>query len=81
MEIPPITDDRWKELVLGNIDFEFEFLAIKILIFRIRLNIKKNNSHETIIKSARELRNLFLKTIKLPIAQNDLKKIFGGDVN
>ncbi|MFX1274566.1 MAG: hypothetical protein ACFFBP_10600 [Promethearchaeota archaeon] len=81
MQIPPLTDKRWKELVVGNIDFEFEFLAIKILMFRIRLNIKKDNSPEIINKSAEEIRNLFLKTIKLPIAQSDLKKIFGGDVN
>ncbi len=81
MEIPPLNDKRWKELVIGNIDFEFEFLAIKILLFRIRLNLKKDNSPEKIKKSIEDLRNLFLKTIKLPIAQNDLKKIFGEDVN
>ena len=40
-----------------------------------------NNSPEKIKKSIEDLRNLFLKTIKLPIAQNDLKKIFGEDVN
>ena len=81
MEIPPLTDRRWKELVIGEINFEFEFLAIKILLFRIRLNLKKDNSPEKIKKSIEDLRNLFLKTIKLPIAQKDLKKIFGEDVN
>jgi len=81
MEIPPLTDKRWKELVVGNINFEFEFLAIKILLFRIRLNLKRDNSTEIINKSIEDLRNLFLKTIKLPIAQQDLKKIFGEDVN
>ena len=48
MEIPPLNDKRWKELVIGNIDFKFEFLAIKILLFRIRLNLKKDNSPEKI---------------------------------
>ncbi len=81
MQIPPLTDKRWKELVMGTTNFEFEFLAIKILLFRIRINIKNNNSLEIINKGAEELRNLFLKTIQLPIAQRDLKKIFGGDVN
>ena len=71
MEIPPLNDKRWKELVIGNIDFKFEFLAIKILLFRIRLNLKKDNSPEKIKKSIEDLRNLFLKTIK----------IFGEDVN
>ena len=63
MEIPPLNDKRWKELVIGNIDFKFEFLAIKILLFRIRLNLKKDNSPEKIKKSIEDLRNLFLKTI------------------
>jgi hypothetical protein len=39
MELWKITDQTWEDLILKKVDYEFEFLALKILLSRLRLKV------------------------------------------
>lgn len=78
LHIPQLTNKKWRDLVTGEIDCNFEFLAVKLLLFRLRLNVKNNPNEDVIKKSTEELHNFFVKKQRIPLTQRDLKKIFGG---
>ena len=81
MDIPTLSNPIWKDIVKNKVNFNFEFLAVKILLARLKLTVKYDPSPETIENCAAELRNLFVKTGRLPSVKKDLKKIFGDDFN
>jgi hypothetical protein len=74
----PLTDDsRWKEVVLGEFQFEIEFFPLKLLLARQRLQLQISEDPETVMKCVEELHQLFDKNLNHPIARRDLVKIFG----
>ena len=82
MEIERIPKQIWIDTITGKINCEFEFLALKIVLARLRLDVMRNQSAEAYGKYADELKNLFIRSQKIPSAQNDLKKIIsrGGNL-
>ena len=72
--IPEITDKRWEELVLGAANYQFQLLSLKILMNRIKINVKNDNSTTCIERCKQEVYNFFLKNEK--ISQKDLSQIF-----
>jgi hypothetical protein len=77
LSIPPSSDNRWRKVVTGKIEFDVEFFPLKLLLARQRLQLQMNNDDETISKCIEELRQMFIKNRNHPIARKDLKKIFG----
>jgi len=77
MEIDKIPKQVWIDTITGKIDCEFEFLALKIVLSRLRLNLKHDSSTEAYRKYIDDLKSLFIRSQKIPSAQNDLKKIIG----
>ena len=75
MEVTDISDKVWRNIVTTDEDYGFSFLAVKILLFRLRLSVKQNPDQENISKCAGELKDLFLRTSHLPMAQKDLATI------
>ncbi|HNR89490.1 MAG TPA: hypothetical protein PKM65_14205 [Spirochaetota bacterium] len=75
MHIPDASSPFWISAVTSERTYELEFLAMKILLARLRLAVKQDASPESIQKCAHELRELFLKSQHLPKAQNDLKRM------
>ncbi len=78
MAVPPVTDQIWKDILLGDKKFKFEFLGLKILLGRLMNQIRKNPSQENIDECAAELHNLFAKNTRLPRVKRDLQKILGN---
>lgn len=77
MDINKIPDSKWNDLVLGKSNYEFKFLATKILLSRLQR--QATNDPANLQKYSRELRELFSKNINLPSVQSDLKLIAGKE--
>jgi hypothetical protein len=75
MEIEKVPKQIWIDTITGKIQAEYEFLALKILLGRFKMNMKFDTSAETYQKYADELKNFFIKSQKIQSAQRDLQKI------
>ena len=76
MDVPGADRQEWKDVVTCRVRHNFEFLAAKILMGRIILQLQDDASPDTIAKQASALRELFAKNIQLPLVQRDVNKIF-----
>ena len=63
IELPPITDKRWKDIVLGTDYIQPNLLVLKFMLSRINLRNKMDPSKENIQKSIDEVHNFFLKNM------------------
>ncbi len=75
MNIPDESSKIWEDLLVKENQTEFEFLAFKLLLSRMKLKIRFNNDAQTIRDSVRELREMFVNHIGIPKVQADLRKI------
>ncbi len=75
MKVPDRSDKIWENIIMGKVTIDFEFLAINILLTRMKSAIKLDPSPVMIKNSSNELHDMFEKNVNLPKVQNDLKKI------
>jgi hypothetical protein len=75
MEIEKVPKQFWIDTITGKISCEYDSLALKVLLERLKLNTKLDSSPKAYEKSANELRDFFIKSAKIPSAQKDLQKI------
>jgi hypothetical protein len=76
MVVPVSTHPGWKNLLNGKKQCDFEFLAAKMTMGRLKILIQDHPDESTMQQSVEELREVFVKNINLPKVQRDLKKIF-----
>ena len=75
----PIPDEaapEWRTVILDATGYEFEFLALRILLGRVAIRRRDDVSESSIELSVRELRGLFERNLRVPSAQRDLARIF-----
>lgn len=63
------------DLVSGKIDGEFEFLALNILLARLRQKVRTKPDTETIQDGVKELQGLFARFGSLPCTKSDVERI------
>ncbi len=63
------------DLISGKIDEEFEFLALNILLARLRQEARTRPDPATIQKGVKELQSLFAKFGNLPCTKSDIDRI------
>jgi hypothetical protein len=80
MEIPPISHPAWREIVTGKTQYQFEFLGVKLLLGFLSTQIRRDSSPETIQRSIVDLHNVFARNADVHSVQNDLRRIFKGEV-
>ncbi len=73
--LPSISHNAWKQMVLGEKQYNFQLLGAKILMNRIILSTKVDPSAQNINKCISEVYEFFNKYEK--IIQKDIKQIFG----
>ena len=73
--IPPSSNNKWKDLVTGKTQYQFNLLGLRILMGRILLSTKMDPSLSNVNSAVEEIRDFFVKNEK--IATQDLTKIFG----
>ncbi|MFX1237324.1 MAG: hypothetical protein ACFFAS_17600 [Promethearchaeota archaeon] len=80
MEFSSISDLKWKGLLTDETNYDFQSLALKILLSRLKINIrlsKEGEKEKNIEQGIEELKKFFVKLIRLPSIQYDLKLIKG----
>lgn len=80
MQLPSARNPLWKDLIRSENQYQFDFLATKIILGRLNLRYRLNNSPEELDRGVHELRLFFEKNAHLPKVQNDLKRVFGEGV-
>jgi hypothetical protein len=80
MNVPEESNKIWEDLLLKDTQPDFEFLALKLLLNRLRLSLKTNPDKQSIQDSARELRDMFVNHGAMPKVQADLQKILSVPV-
>lgn len=73
MNINDRNNDVWRKLILGEINFNPSYMAVSLLLWRLRLKIKDDKSFESIEKAKNELFDLYLKSKDFPNAKEDLQ--------
>jgi len=76
MELPPLENHIWNDIIDNRRRYEFESLAVKILQRNLSRAAAEDPSPENLLRCARMLRGLFAQNLSSPSIQNDLKKIF-----
>lgn len=72
--IPPLTDPRWRMLVVEGTDRPIQLLAVKLML--TRMNREAKDSPAGIPARVRELHAFFEKNLR--IASSDVKTLFGN---
>ena len=77
MQIPPAAHPTWADLVTGKVKFEPSFLAARMFIVRVRMEVGKAGAKpELIRKHATGLRDLLAQNADCASVQQDIAKIF-----
>ncbi len=77
MTIPPATAQIWKDLLLRNRTFDFDFLALKLLLGKLSMDVEHDPSPANILHCAELLHDLLEKNANLPSAKRDIQKLCG----
>lgn len=77
MDLPPITDAIWSELLQKKKSLDFEFLGLKMLLGRLIMDVERDPSPATIDKCREQLHDLLAKNEHLPTVRRDIQKIIG----
>jgi hypothetical protein len=75
MELPPLEDHVWHEIIRGRQRYEFESIAVRILLRTLARSVAEDPSPDNLLNCARMLRGLFVQNSSSPSIQNDLRKI------
>jgi hypothetical protein len=75
MTIPLASDAIWKDLLFKRKQFDFEFLALKMLLGRLIMSVEHDPSDANVEKCASQLYDMLEKNQHLPSAQHDIQKL------
>jgi len=77
MNVPLGTDKVWGDILQRRVKYDFEFLALNIMLGRLFLEIERDPSPVTLQKCANDMHNLLIRNAHLPSAKRDIQKILG----
>ncbi len=72
-----ISDQALKKILTGQSNPQFNFLALKILLTRLKMNIKKDPQLSGYHTYKQEIVDLLAKNQNLPSVQRDVQTIMG----
>lgn len=72
--LPAPTNPAWRDIATGKINKPWELLALKIMLTRLRNELRTDSSPPNTEKCAQEVRAFFVKNLR--VAQRDLRQIF-----
>ena len=72
MSSTDINNAVWRKLVLGEINYNPQFLAAGLMLWRLKTKVKNDNSEEIISASSKEIFDLYYKSKDLPNCKADL---------
>ncbi len=78
MDLTTVTDQALQELIKGNSQVEFDFLAAKILLTKLRARARIDSSPTVLVQSVAELRKLLNRFQDRSAVQSDIQRIAGS---
>ena len=75
MDLPPLEDPVWLDILCGRQRYEFESLAVRILLRTLARSAAEDPSPDNLLNCAKMFRGLFVQNSSSPSIQNDLRKI------
>ncbi len=76
MDLSKIPNDTWDDLLSGRKSCDFEFLALQILMGRLRMRIMRNPQPHITYQSINEIKDFLKRMEYLPVVHKDLEKIY-----
>jgi len=76
MDLAKIPNETWDDLLNGRMSCQFEFLALQILLARLRMRIMRNPHPVTTYESINEIKDFLRRMDYLPVVHKDLEKIY-----
>lgn len=76
MDLPPLEHHVWHDIINCSNNYQFESLAVRILLRTLERSAAKDPSPDNLLNCARLLRGLFIQNNTSPSIQSDLQKIF-----
>ena len=76
MDLPPLEDRVWHDIICGRQRYEFESLAVRMLLRTLARSAAADPSPDNLLNCARMLRGLFAQNSSSPAIQSDLQIIF-----
>lgn len=73
MEIEKIAPEIWTKILHSSSNPAFEFLALQLLLFRLKVRVRKDPS--AVDLSIEELKTFFINNKRIPVALRDLEKL------
>jgi hypothetical protein len=70
-----IADNNWRKVLLSDYNYQFKFLAIQILLSRLKQKIKADSSPVQMASCINEIKSFFIKYESLPPVREDLQRI------
>ena len=75
MDLPPVKHHVWHDISSGKKNYQFESLAVRMLLRTLARSAAKAPSPDNLLNCARMLRGLFIQNRTSPSVQSDLQKI------
>lgn len=75
MNIEQVPINIWTDVISGKINPDYQFLALKILLARLKLKTMQDPSPVVMQESIDEIKKFFIKCIKIPSCRADFEKI------
>jgi hypothetical protein len=72
MEPSDVNNPVWKRLVLDKIQVNLNFLAAKIMLSRLQILVKRNDSLDILEGAKKEIFELYFKNKDLPSVKKDI---------
>lgn len=66
------SDPVWQKLIRGQLEYQFESLAVRIFLGSAKLQLSRDGSPGNLRRLATELQGVFAKNASLQSVQNDL---------
>jgi hypothetical protein len=73
MDISSIPDRVWRDIIMGNVSYNFESLSFRIILSNLKLKLTQNPDKEADYLS--ELKKMVSSQQNLPNLQRDIQKI------
>jgi hypothetical protein len=71
---PSVSDPVWQKLISGQLQCQFECLAVKVFLGSAKLQVTRDPSPANLRRLSMELHGVFAKNELLQSVQNDLTK-------
>lgn len=81
MTVPPKNDPIWQQIIVGKVNFDFEYLAANLLQRTLTSTFSQDPSPANLSKCCDTLRELFVRNADQPLVHRDLEKISTKEIN